>query len=317
MKFFKPAASAFTATPASSTGSAARSDGGGAILVDATAGGADVEPGGAWRIGKGQNGGKTAGNAASRGTASGPANGDCDPSARARQKRAEQRSEIKALLSKLRPGDDRRGVLENRLVVIECGEDRSDSGPALQVDVKPFGAEITLDGNFVGKTPMLLDKLTPGRHKLQLAHPDHEPVEVEVEIHAEGRTTVTAELLRTSKAVVSDYRARQTQWENDFRSRMLYGGATACAGLSCAGLSSAGAYYFFQNLDLGNTVIFGTLGIIGLGYAGYSVSGLFNGPPAPERKADDDGELVIEPPVGKGQVVRVPLKRKEPVIFTN
>ena len=308
-----PGVPAIPSSTASSGTKATTVRGGRAVAIEAATASDESEPDAPSRIGNEQHGGK----AANRSSAPGLANGDCEMSARQRQKRAVQRSEIRALLSKMSPGDDRRIEFETRLKQIDCGEDGSVSGPALQVDVKPFGAEITLDGNFVGETPMLLDKLTPGQHKLQLAHSDHDPVEVEVEIHAEGRTTVTAELLRTSKAIEKDYRTRNSTWEMENSNRFLLSGGKVCGGLMCGGLCSALVYSQYQNYDLQNAGYGAALALIGFGVAGWGVADFLTAPPAPQKPVDEDGELVIQPPTGRGEVVRVPLKRKELPVFLN
>jgi hypothetical protein len=70
---------------------------------------------------------------------------------------------------------------------------------AVQIQSDLVGAEVTLDGTTVGKTPLanqgVIRKLTLGKHKLRVQAPRYEPIEQDVEVHFQKVSPVVVHLL--------------------------------------------------------------------------------------------------------------------------
>jgi hypothetical protein len=69
------------------------------------------------------------------------------------------------------------------------------SGPAaMQVDSRPSGAQVFVDGRSVGYTPMLLGELPPGTHSVRIQLPGYHPWVTAVTLGAGARERVAASL---------------------------------------------------------------------------------------------------------------------------
>lgn len=71
------------------------------------------------------------------------------------------------------------------IVLVGWWATRGSGGPSLQLDSIPPGAEVYLDGTFVGETPLKIEPITPGKHSLRLTKGDRTRT-VEVEVGATG-----------------------------------------------------------------------------------------------------------------------------------
>lgn len=67
---------------------------------------------------------------------------------------------------------------------------------SLWVETQPGSAQVELDGDVVGRTPLGLRDLRTGTHTLRLSIDAHEPIETTVEIRAHRETTVNRALYR-------------------------------------------------------------------------------------------------------------------------
>jgi hypothetical protein len=63
----------------------------------------------------------------------------------------------------------------------------------LQVAVRPW-AEVSVDGNVVGTTPLDRISLSPGVHRIRVQHPAYEPVERSVKIRSGETAKLTVDL---------------------------------------------------------------------------------------------------------------------------
>jgi hypothetical protein len=67
---------------------------------------------------------------------------------------------------------------------------------ALQIESRPAGAEVILNGRTVGSTPLVLRSVAAGRHRVQLALPGYRPWWTSVHVDANARTRIGASLER-------------------------------------------------------------------------------------------------------------------------
>lgn len=73
----------------------------------------------------------------------------------------------------------------------------------LNVNSKPFGADIFIDGTKVGTTPQIIDNLSIGEHDLQLRSQDHGNV-LRVATIVEGRTTnILVDFLNSKEVIIN------------------------------------------------------------------------------------------------------------------
>ena len=63
----------------------------------------------------------------------------------------------------------------------------------LRIGVKPY-AEVTIDGQSYGQTPMKPVQLSSGLHTVRLVHPDYQPLQRKVTIRAGETARVTVDL---------------------------------------------------------------------------------------------------------------------------
>jgi hypothetical protein len=68
------------------------------------------------------------------------------------------------------------------------------SGGTLSVDSHPAGANVFIDGQLAGKTPMSLQQILPGTHEVRLELDGHRGWSSSVRVVREGRNRVTASL---------------------------------------------------------------------------------------------------------------------------
>ncbi len=84
----------------------------------------------------------------------------------------------------------------------ECGEPfeftaSPESGARLEVSSVPAGADIEIDGRFVGQTTSVVG-IAPGQHRLLVKKQDYKPWEKDIEVTS-GQVKVNAELVKESK----------------------------------------------------------------------------------------------------------------------
>ena len=74
---------------------------------------------------------------------------------------------------------------------------------ALQIQSDLVGAEVTLDGNSVGKTPLpnngILAKLALGKHKLRVEAKGYDPFDSDVDVNFQKVSPVVVRLLQSSE----------------------------------------------------------------------------------------------------------------------
>jgi PEGA domain. len=80
------------------------------------------------------------------------------------------------------------------LTIGMTAEDGYISGPLLQLTSKPGGANVMVDGECRGVTPLTLGEILPGRHRVNLTLPGFAEWSDEVEVKATGITEINATL---------------------------------------------------------------------------------------------------------------------------
>lgn len=98
----------------------------------------------------------------------------------------------------------RSGVLHRRVITLEAAEQA-----ALVVVTTPSGADVFLDGDRVGATPLSLRNLAPGRRLLRLAHPQCFPQSQDVTLVAGNVARVERTLENRTEAFYRDRMARE------------------------------------------------------------------------------------------------------------
>src|SRR5690606_28461692 len=106
---------------------------------------------------------------------------------------------------------------------------------------EPPGARVFVAGEERGVTPLRLDNLPPGTHKVSIAALGFEPVEMEVPIYKDNVTEISGRLgdrYQPTAAEVEDYADDKSS--NSFWGWTKMGSAAVCcaAGVPCASLTS-------------------------------------------------------------------------------
>jgi hypothetical protein len=68
---------------------------------------------------------------------------------------------------------------------------------SISIDTRPPGARVRLDGQDVGVSPILVGKVTPGRHSVRLDLPGFTPWTTTVTVKAGDRLRVAASMERS------------------------------------------------------------------------------------------------------------------------
>jgi hypothetical protein len=69
---------------------------------------------------------------------------------------------------------------------------------SLYVTTLPTGADVWIDGTYVGRSPLVLGALAPGRHTVGLTKTGWDPLQLEVSVVA-GQTTLSSTRLETAR----------------------------------------------------------------------------------------------------------------------
>ena len=69
---------------------------------------------------------------------------------------------------------------------------------SLYVTTLPTGADVWIDGTYVGRTPLVLDALPTGRHTVGVTRAGWTPRQLDVTV-AQGQTTLSSSVLETAK----------------------------------------------------------------------------------------------------------------------
>lgn len=175
------------------------------------------------------------------------------------------------------------------------------------VSAEPKGARVFIAGEEKGVTPLRLDGLPPGTHKVTIAAVGFAPVEMEVPVYKDQVTEVGGRLgdrPQPSAEEVQEY-ADESFWNTVFGWSKVGGSAACCAGgVPCFGYAgSAVAYAVAPNFTTVASVACGaTAAACALGICTWGVLDLLNPPEDPVSTAEATHRLTIAPPPGTGEV---------------
>lgn len=108
-------------------------------------------------------------------------------------------------------------------------------GGELEVKFDPPGAEVYLNSNVIGKTPLVFSGISPGKHLVRIVKFGYYPYEIEVEIKGEERKTLEGSLAKEAKEgyLVIRTEFEETQIflnEKPFELKLLKDGVTLTQG---------------------------------------------------------------------------------------
>lgn len=186
---------------------------------------------------------------------------------------------------------------------------------SIAFSTEPAGAEVFLDGVSMGTTPVRLDNLAVGAHRLRLVRRDYDTVETEVRVYTGGVTTVAAALRIDRALAEKNYSVRAKVHEDRTTWHYVFASAKAAtAGVCCL----AGGAIVASNLaqqkraEPGTWLLPGGLAVAGVALG--AVAGLdFVAPPAPPTPEwEEVRKLRITPPAGQGEPVEIDLSAAMP-----
>jgi hypothetical protein len=176
---------------------------------------------------------------------------------------------------------------------------------AIMVSAEPSGAKVLVDGEEKGVTPMRVEGLAPGTHKLTVDAKGFEPVELDVPVYKDkvtevgggiGGGVITPAELKAYEDAVGD---------NAFWGWTKIISGAICGPALCCGAGALASQGFAGNV-FGLTTIscIGLSGLGGLGVCGWGVFDLFT---PPKKPGGSKHRLTIAPPPGEGEVEQVEL----------
>lgn len=178
---------------------------------------------------------------------------------------------------------------------------------AIMVSAQPSGARVLVDGEERGVTPMRVEGLAPGTHKLAVEAKGFKPVEVSVPVYKDKVTEVGGAI---GGGVITP--AELKAYEDAVGDNSFWGWTKLISGGLCGGIGCCGSLGGLGTLGAGNfsfpvllaTGCFATAGVAGLSVCGWGTLDLFN-PPA--KPGGSKHRLTIAPPPGEGEVEQVEL----------
>lgn len=183
---------------------------------------------------------------------------------------------------------------------------------SLYVKAEPEGARVFLAGEEKGMTPLRIDGLPPGTHKITLAAVGFAPVDLEVPIFKDQLTEISGRLGdrgQPTAAQVQEY-ADASFWNTVFGwTRVgsstlccLFGGSWTAAGL--IGVRTGGD----QTANTVNLICGPLLGLCGVALCSWGAFDLLNPPEDPVSASAATHRLTVAPPPGTGDVQTIELK---------
>ena len=116
---------------------------------------------------------------------------------------------------------------------------------SLQIQSDLVGAEVTLDGKPVGKTPLanqgVIGKLALGKHKLHVEAKDYAPFDDEVEVHFQKVSPVVVRLVGTGETIGTGKTITKVHDPIYERTWFIVGAAVVVVGLAAVIGASAGS----------------------------------------------------------------------------
>lgn len=175
------------------------------------------------------------------------------------------------------------------------------TGGAIMVSTAPAGAKVIVAGEEKGVTPMRLEGMPPGTHKITIAAQGFAPVEMDVPVFKEKVTEVGGAIggAGITPAELEEYEAARSS--NDLWGWVKLGSGAICAPLGCCmtigTVSNAGSVGVPTAVGVGVCSLV-TLGA-GLGLCGWGGWDFWN---PPQKPGSDKHQITIAPPAGEGEV---------------
>lgn len=176
------------------------------------------------------------------------------------------------------------------------------------VRAEPKGARVFLAGEEKGVTPLRLDGLAPGTHKVTIAAVGFAPVDMEVPVYKGQVTEVSGRLgdrAQPTAKEVKEY-ADASFWNTVSGWSKVGGGAACCVGaLPCAGtVMQVGSYTGVAASDsVVTAAVCASIPLAcGLGLCSWGALDLFNPPEDPVSSSDATHRITVAPPPGTGEV---------------
>lgn len=185
---------------------------------------------------------------------------------------------------------------------------------SIYVKAEPTGARVFVAGEEKGVTPLRIDGLPPGTHKLTIAALGFAPVDVEVPVFKEQLTEVSGRLGDKQQPTAAEIQAYADEsfWNTVWGWTKVGSGAACCVvGIPCAaGTFSVGTGSQVSVEDsLLTSLVCGALPITcGLALCAWGGFDLMNPPEDPLTAAEATHRLTIAPPPGAGEVSNIELK---------
>jgi hypothetical protein len=181
---------------------------------------------------------------------------------------------------------------------------RSD-GPAgsLFIDTKPDGISVFIDGEEKGVTPVKVEALAPGTHKVKLQSEHFAPLEFDAPVFVDKVTTVSGgigEKAAPTAASMEEY-ADKKFW-NTITGWSRVGLGTVCGGcvapsIAVGSFTSVGGTPGLLTAGICGGIVFAA----GAGVCGWGAFDLVNPPPDPVSAATATNNITVVPPAGQGE----------------
>jgi hypothetical protein len=203
-------------------------------------------------------------------------------------------------------------------VIGKKGKDKKNKAFAFagSVDVNsvPQGAMVMIDGEEMGKTPIVLHNLAVGDVKIKLKRKAYKNVVFEVPVYKSQKTKVTAELFLNKQPAKKHHASKMRTYEAQKKSNFWWGLAkVGCSGALCMGsLSMMGLAISSEEEGIGDpgagwtASFFSGLGRVGFAWAGFN--DWFKHVQRPKADWELNRQIRINPPKGKGKLIIIKTK---------
>ncbi len=192
--------------------------------------------------------------------------------------------------------------------VASLSPSKAGPGGSLFIKAEPPGAKVFVAGKERGVTPLRVDGLEPGTHKVTIAAVGFAPVEMEVPVFKSDVTEVRGKLGERHEPTseeIEEY-ADAKGWNNITGWTRLAGGLGCCVlGAPCAAGTAGPTFAYLSGsgdpLNLGALLCGGLTGLCGAAVCGWGAFDLFNPPEDPLSASEPTHRLTVAPPKGRGK----------------
>ena len=180
---------------------------------------------------------------------------------------------------------------------------------SIEMNSVPQGATVIIDGEDMGKTPVVIHNLAVGEVKVRLKRKSYRNVSFEVPVYKSKKTKVRAELFLNKKPAQNQHAAKMRVYDAQKKSDFWWGlTKLGCSGMLCAGsMSLLGLSVQSAEEGEGNAgagLVTSLLsGVGGVGFAWAGLNDLFKNAPRPKADWELNRQIRINPPKGKGKLI--------------